>query len=253
MNEATLALAMPPNLAAIHVGEMLALPGLQSESQEKRVSATGMQILRSIGSVVDELLMSTIEKRTAAEFIAARAEVFPKYFDAVRAVSDLARIIIPRPVLELLTSDSFSEAEAEFRDQGLVAFGTAVRDQAIFTVWTLRKISDLCQRIDKVKLADGLKDSDGEIFRQFALHAIGARFHLDCLMKSMQLQRPMYPEVLDLVIDGLRNAVNAYAWARRALDLRLPAAEPVLAPVQWDAEEQSLLDEATFDLLGEPA
>src|SRR5580692_2482261 len=163
MNEATL--TMPKNFGAIHIGEMLAMLGLPSERQEKRLSAATRQTLRDIASIVDELLTSVIEKRTAIEFRAIREEVFPKYFRAVRALSDIARIVVPRHVLDVVAAESFSTAEAEFRDQGLDAFGAAVRDQAIFTVWTLRKISDLCRRIDGAKLAEELKESDWEIYQ----------------------------------------------------------------------------------------
>ena len=56
----------------------------------------------------------------------------------------------------------------------------------------------------------------------------------------------------DLVIDGLRNAVNAYAWARRAYDLRVPCPQTDNLIVQWDEEDQQLLDEASFDMIPEP-
>jgi|SRR5271165_2713707 len=248
MNEA---LAMPKNLGGMHVGEMLALIGLPSERQEKRLSASAAQIIRCIASVVDELLTVVINRRTAAEFRATREELFPKYFHSVRALSDIARVVIPRHVLESIAAESFSRAEAELRDQGLEAFGAAVRDQAIFTVWTLRKISDLCQRIDGGKLTGELRESDHEIFQEYVYHAISSRFHLQCLLKSMEVQEPMYPEVLEAVIDGLRGAVNAYALARRALDLRVHPTESEIR-VKWDDEDQQLLNEATFDMLAEP-
>jgi hypothetical protein len=247
MNESKL--LMPNGLGALHVGEMLALAGVSQARLDKRVSNLAAQLISNMATVADELVVSAIEKRTATEFSAACNEVMPKYFAALRAISDIATIVAPHETLELLTNESFSEAEAEFRDHGLAAFGAALRDQAIFTVWTLRKISDLCQRIDSVKLATDLKEPDSEIFRFFIFHTISARFHLHCMRKSMQLGRPMYPEVLDLVINGLRNAVNAYAWARRALDLRLPIPEPELASVTWDDEDQSLLNEADMDVL----
>jgi hypothetical protein len=166
----------------------------------------------------------------------------------------LARATVPAHILERLTQESFSEMEAEFRDGALASFGSAVRDQAIFTVWTLRKISDICQKIvDAPTLPKNLPSDDLENFKAFAWYAVLTRFHLDCLLKSMQVQQPIYPEVREVIIDGLRGVVNAYAWARQALDLRCPEILPEIAPVKWDEEEQSLLDEATFDLLGDPA
>ena len=244
-------LTMPKGLGAVHVGQMLAMPSLSSAHKVKQLG-TAEEMIRNIVSVAEKFIIYVIEKKTVADFAAARNQIFPQYFDAVRALSDLARIVVPVHVLEVLSAESFSETEAEFRDLGLTAFGTAVRDQAMFTVWTLRKISDLCQRIDQAELSPSLQDSDNKLFNEFVFHAVGARFHLDCLQKAMQLGRPLYPGVQDLVIDGLRNAVNAYAWARRAYDLRVPCPQTDNLIVQWDEEDQQLLDEASFDMIPEP-
>lgn len=244
------AVAMPVDLMAVNVGEMLAVPTVQSEQRIKRFAAG--EVINNIVSVVEDLLSATIEQQTAAGFLATRAEVFPQYFQAVRALSDLARILVPKHVLDVVLTQSFSETEAEFRDQGLIAFGAEVRDQAMFTVWILRKISDLCQKIDGAHLAPQLRESDQTMYSGFVAHAVGARFHLDCLLKSMLVQKPMRPEVFPIVIDGLRNAVNAYAWARRAYDLRVQRVEADIAETEWDEEDQQLLREATYDDIALP-
>jgi len=244
-------LAMPKDLGAINVSDMLAFPSLPSERSVKRLSGSADELIRNIASVADELVIRAIEKRTATEFVATRKEVFPQYFDAVRAFSDLARIVVPKHVLEILTAESLSQMEEEFRQHGLSAFGAAVRDQAIFTVWTMRKISDICQRINELKLAPELAEADLKPRTQYAFAAVSARFHLDCLLTSMHQQKPIYPDVLNVVIDGLRVAVNAYAWAVRGLDLRMPRSEPQIAPVEWDDEDQALLNEATRDMVAE--
>ena len=54
------------------------------------------------------------------------------------------------------------------------------------------------------------------------------RFHLDCLLASMKHQRPIYPEILAVISDGLRSGVDAYAWIRQCVDLRTGTEEPVL-------------------------
>jgi hypothetical protein len=239
----------------MNVGEMLALAGVAADERPsaKKLSASTQELFRSAATTLDGLVLQVIEKRTANEFRATLGEVFPKYFEAALGLSFLARATVPAHVLERLTRESFSEMEAEFRDGALGAFGAAVRDQAIFTVWTLRKISDICQKIsDAPPVVAGRSSDDLEAFRSFAWHAMLTRFNLDCLLKSMLLRKPIYPEVFDTVIDGLRSAVNAYAWARRALDLRVPHVEPEVEPVQWDSEDQELLDEATRDFLIEP-
>jgi hypothetical protein len=248
---ASACLAMPKDLGAINVSDMLALPSLPSEQSAKRLSVSADELIRNIASVADELVGRVIEKRTAVEFIAARNEVFLKYFNAVRSFSDLARIVVPKDVLETMTEVSLGHMEAEFRAHGLTAFGADVRDQAIFTLATMRTTNDICQRIDSIQLAPELAESDVELRTSHAFNAVGARFHLDCLMKAMYLRKQIYPDVLNLVMDGLRSAVNAYGWAVRGLDLRVPRPEVQLPPVVWDDEDEALLAEATNDVMAE--
>src|SRR5579863_8603520 len=198
--------SMPPGLGVISVGEMLALPGFVSEKTKtvKRLPGSAEELIGNVLATLNGLIVYAIEQRTAKDFVAARDKVFPQYFDAALGLSYLVRVVVPKHVLEVLSSESFSEMEAEFREHGLAAFGAEVRDQATFTAWTLRKISDTCQRIDDAPIAEGLKKSDSELLRQFAFHAMMTRFSLDCLFKSMAFQKPIYPEVLPLVLDGLR-------------------------------------------------
>jgi hypothetical protein len=59
---------------------------------------------------------------------------------------------------------------------------------------------------------------------------------------------PIYPEVLEVITDLLRSAVNAYAWIRQGVDLRFPVDEPVLPNVEWDDEDQELLNGSMRDM-----
>jgi hypothetical protein len=249
-------LSMPAGLGVINVGEMLAAPGLlalEKSKTSRRLPANAERLIEGAVALLDELVLSVIEKRTANEFTAARDKAFPQYFNVALGLSYLIRVMVPRRTLEVLSGESFSELEAEFRENGERAFGAEIRDQAIFTAWTLRKISDICQRIDQAPLADGLKGQDFELFSEFAYYSMRTRFSLDCLSKSMSYRKALYPEVLPIVMDGLRAAVNAYAWARRALDLRVPAPTQIgPSTAEWDEEDQALLNEATHDVLAEP-
>ena len=242
---------MPQGLGTINVGGMLALPGFKPE-QTKNVNnlpASAEQLIDNVLGTLNALVVQAIEARTAAEFCATLDKVFPQYYDAVLGLSYLVQVVVPKDVLEAMSNDSFSKIEAGFRDRGLVAFGSEVRDQAIFTAWTFRKISTLCQRINRIPLASDLKESNSDLFWQFLSHAMCTRFSLDCLSKSMLLQKPIYPDVLPIIMDGLRNAVNAYAYVRRALDLRDPVPKLPVETAEWDDEDQQLLDEANHDML----
>ena len=222
--EATVAL--PKGIGGINFGELLKLVGLpsQRERAEKHLAETA-EVVRPIVSIIDGLIMRTIEKRSAQDFESARDEVFPQYFAAMRALGDLARIVVPKHTMDRVIAESFSGLEADFREFGLSAFGADIRDRGIFTVWTLRKINDLAQEIIPL---DSSKDKDGndaKIAMKFALYAIWTRFHVDCLVKSMRTKQPIYPEVLEPIRDGLRAVVDAYAWIRQAVDLRIGATE----------------------------
>lgn len=250
MNEACL--AMSSRLGIAHVGDMLAAPGLRCEANAEHLPVTAEYLVSSVASIAEKLVVAAIERKTALQFIAARENLFPQYFVAVRALSDLARIVVPRHSLDVITAHSFSESEAEFRDHGLSAFGSEVRDQAMFTVWTLRKISDLCQRIDEMGPSPELGEADGELDRQFVFYALFSRFHLDCLLKSMQTHKSLYPEVLEVAIEGLRGAVNAYTWVRQKYNLRVPKAPPPGVDLEWDDEDKELLREANRELIVDP-
>jgi hypothetical protein len=251
MNEA-LTIPQPPSIGAM-VSELFAFIGLPSERAAKQgLAQRADELVATIATILDQLVLDVIEKRTASEFKAAREAAFPNYVRAMRGVSDLVRAVVPTSVLDRLTSESFCELEADFRDHGLSSFGAAIRDQAIFTIWTLRKISDLLERVSAKRLADHLIQADAEFASQFAFFSLWTRFHLDCLTVSMKLQKPLYPDVLELITDGLRAAVNAYAWIRQGVDLRIPVPEPTVAPIEWDDEDQELLDSSMQDMDHEP-
>lgn len=76
--------------------------------------------------------------------------------------------IVPTSVLSQLANESFSELEADIREHALASFGADMRDRAMFTVWTLRRISDLLSVIaasGRVPEEDGKKD--GEFLTSF--------------------------------------------------------------------------------------
>ncbi len=244
-------IAMPEGMGEIDVIGMLALPGFEPKQAKdsKNLSGNAESLIGNVLATLDTFVIQAIECRTEAEFIATRERVFPHYFDAVLGLSYLVRVVVPKHVIEAMSDDSYSNIELDFRLRGLEAFGAEVRDQAIFTAWTLRKINNLCKQIDYAPLTSELKQSDSDLFRAFLYHAMCTRFSLDCLYKSMIGRKPIYPEVLPVLLDGLRNAVNTYAYVRRAFDLRNPASRREIIHSEWDEEDQQLLDEATYDLM----
>jgi hypothetical protein len=220
----------------------------RSKRSARELSVSAGEVFNGVSGVVDQLLISVIEKRTAAEFVAAFTDVFPKYFAMTTALSNFAQVIVPPEVIERLTRESICELEADFREKALLSFGTAVRDQAMFTVWTLRKINDLVNQIAAAKLDKSKRDEDREYSRNFNFYALRAHFSLDCLNMALRLDRPIYPEVMEELVDGLRSMVNAYAWARRGVAIRVPTIEEAVGPAVSDAEDDYLLSASMQDM-----
>jgi hypothetical protein len=243
------AVILPRNIG-IDPSELLKLVGLPSEREHapKQLSGSANEMVRAVVSIVDDMIVSTMEKRTAEEFAAARSEVFPQYFAAMVALGGLIRITVPKPVIDRVIAESLCELEADFRDLGAATFGSELRDRGLFTVWTLRKINDLAEEFQKATVES--RDS-GEIGKKFAVHAIWARFHIDCLVKSMRTRKPIFPEVIESIVDGLRAAVNAYAWFRQAVNLHVGASEPSLPAVEWDQEDERFLFDSMRDMARE--
>ena len=155
---------------------------------------------------------------------------------------------MPHATLSRLTSESFSELEADIREHALASVGADMRDRATFTVWTLRKISDLLQVLLAGKIAECDGEKDKEFFLSFLVHALSARFGIDCLRASMQSGRTIYPDVLPALNNTLRSVVDAYAWIKQAADLRSTDSEETTIPTPWDAEDDQLTRESMFDL-----
>jgi len=156
--------------------------------------------------------------------------------------------VVPANVIERVTSEDLGEMEADFRDQALAAFGSSIGDQAIFTVWTLRKISDLGQKVAGNPVPENLKDQDKHFATMWSVYGLRARFNLDCLLYGIHAQRPICPEVLDAIACGPRSAMSAYSWIRQAADLRVRQEEPVLEFIDLDDEDRVFAEASAYDM-----
>ena len=236
MEEAGLSLNIERPLEAV-----LDFLASRSKKSARELTVTAGEVFSGFAGVVDQLLLNVIEKRTAIEFSAAFQDAFPKYATMTLALSHFARVVVPPDVIDRLTRESICELEADFRDKALPVFGAAVRDQAMFTIWTLRKINDLIAQSSTIKLDESKREEDKKYCRAFNIHTLRAHFSLDCLNMALSISRPIYPEVMGELVDGLRGMVNAYAWARRGVALRIPAIEPNVERPASDAEDEQLL------------
>jgi hypothetical protein len=227
-----------------HTPENSVLAFLASRSRQpsRQLSAPAIEVFKGIRDTVDQFLLAALEARTKAEYRQVFARVFPQYAGITLTLAGFSQAVIPQEVVNRMARESICEMEAEFRDKALPAFGAAVKQQAMFTVWTLRKVSDLLIQIADVKPSSPKADS--EFSRNFNINAISAKFSLDCLLMALHSNRPIYPEVVEELTDGLRSMVNAYAWARKGLDLRIPDETPAVEGLTMDEEDRNLLEAA---------
>jgi hypothetical protein len=230
--------------------DLLALIGLPSKRRSAGELPNGVEeILRGTLSFIDGLLLQAVTAQTEAEFVSVRAEVFPQYLNIIRLLARLVRNLAPDAVIERALGESFCELEAEFRDHGISRFGVPTKEQAMFTIWTLRRTSRLISKIaSSGKVPEHLKEQDREIASNYSYHALFAQFHLDCLLFAIRNNKPIQLDVLPVMTDGLRAAVDAYGYARQGLNMRDPKEEPLIAAYEWDEEDQELLDSSMREM-----
>jgi len=244
----TLALSNGMCVPAVDNDVFLGLP--TEKSAKRQLSGSADRVIKTVGSLLNEMIFRVIEKRTAEEFQAAADEAFPTYVQLVLSTGKIVSAVVPPDVIVRLATESFSELESDIREHGLQAFGADIRDRAVFTVWTLRKIADLLQALKSAPkvTTDEQREADRDFAGNFLVHALRARFYVDCLTTSMRTRRPIYPDALTVVANGLRSTVDAYAWVRQAVDLRTPSVETDVAEMPWDEDDQELVNESMTDL-----
>jgi hypothetical protein len=251
MNEALALTQCGVGPSAVGDATLLGLPAERSAKQQ--LSGSAGELVKTIATILDQMVLGVIEKRTAQDFRAAFNQVFPAYMQLILSLSGMVSAIVPSTTLARLAAESFSELEADIREHAVIAFGADIRDRAIFTVWTLRKIADLLHTVSSAeKVKDRDRDKENEFKSYFLTHALRARLSIDCLTASMRFKRPIYPEALGVIADGLRSTVDAYAWIRQAADLHAPSDESPVTPVNWNQEDQELLNESMYDMTHEP-
>lgn len=226
---------------------LLALPSQRRSAGE--LPGYVAKILEEISSPVDGWLLRAVAAQSAQEFRTIREQLFLPYAKTITSLAKIVRSIVPDEQIERAVEQSFCEIEAEVRDHGLERFGQLAKDQAVFTVWTFRRMSGLITKIVAGGPAPETdKKRDEQLAEKFNFYCAWAQFNLDCMLVAMRYGKPIQIDVLPQVVDGLRAAVNAYGYARQGLDLRVPRQEPIIPVQDWDEEDQELLDSSMRDI-----
>jgi len=248
MNEA---LMMDGGMISVGGGPLegaLAFLASRSKKSARQVSAPAHEVFKGMVEATEQMLLKVIESRTEAEFRKVFDDSWPKYAAIAISLSSFSRVMVPADVIDRLTRESICELEADVREKAVAAFGASIRDQILFTIWTLRKINDVLTQIATVRADEQKGQQDREYCSKFILYGYRAQFSLDCLHMALRLNRPIYPEVMDGLKDGLRSMVNAYSWARLGLALRQPSDDTHEPRMISDEEDLELVQSSMQDM-----
>ncbi|HEX3892617.1 MAG TPA: hypothetical protein VHW46_08595 [Terracidiphilus sp.] len=229
--------------------ENLAFLALPAKHASARVTGTTNDMFKAAQAILNQAITEVCSRRTAAEFEAARQAVFAQYMLVTIAMGNVISAVVEPKVIERLSWESFSEMESDFRES-VGSFGKDIADQAIFTVWTLRKINEIVSRVKQSEeTRERINKVDPKLAQDFVYHIIASRFHLDCLRVSLRCERVLYPEVLESISEGLRSLVNAYAYIRQATDVA--HVDEAIIHIDFDEEEQELVALSMKDVIAD--
>jgi hypothetical protein len=207
------------------------------------------RLIRELITMLEKQILAALDARSASEFSQVRSQVWPKYCRSLRALSDTIRNMAPDHEIDRATK-AVMETYSEDLQTRHVRFGNQLKDQAIFTLWTLGKIRTLGFSL-AAPTAPALRGKDLELCNEYRLCSLWTQFHMDIVIQSIKFDRTIPDEIQEVVCEGLRTAVNAYAIMKEAYALRHPRTEqPPITGLPWDEEDEQLLAASMRDLNG---
>ena len=230
-----------------------------ADKEDVDISLHFNDIFKQLAQVTDSLIVTAIEKREAADFTAAATTLFNPYMRALRVKSDLLQVILKNDLqaTEQIVNRSLIGMEFSFKDYGAKQFGSALTEQAEFTIFSRRKTASLVWKLFEPEAVNHTPSADAQelantLYPKFALFSAWSQFHLECLTTAMRLKKTIYPDVVPAIVEGLRAEVNAYAIAKQMIDLYLPTApEEKLVPYVWGELDEELLASSMEDMESE--
>jgi hypothetical protein len=199
---------------------------------------------------IDRQIAAVIDSRSVEEFDKRRDIAWPKYVRALRALSDTIRNFVPDEEYVAVSDKAFDEFQQDLEKVRGKSMTDALINQAQFTLWTLRRLRALGQAIDGAGSAPENRGADYRLNKDYRLFSLWSQFHMDVTLTAMHTNKEIPAQVQDVICDGLRAAVNAYAIGEEALALRTPVQTPQSeqVPYVWDEEDEELLASSMRDL-----
>ena len=222
-----------------------------SATSEEKLVRRDERLVRELIGLVDRQLMAAVDSRSASEFEAVRKNVMPRYVRSLRALYDTLINLVSEETLLSISKAIISELSNDLEKQRDSRFGDKLTDQAVFTLWTMQKISALAREIKAAGDVPAEKrEADARLLYEYHSNSLWAQFHLDVLFAAMKFDRPICEQIRETICDGLRASVNAFVIMKDALALRSTRNEesgPAIV-LPWDKEDEHLLALSMKDL-----
>lgn len=243
-------LEMQKSMANGGLGELPAFVALPKKGTANEISVDAHEVFKKVAVVRDRLIMRAICAQTAIEFESERKKVYADVARSQKALGSLARVMAPQSAIEHLVWVALAEWEGDFIENGARKFGENAKEQAVFTIWTLRRINKLLTRIIESKQPEDkdVASKDRELARSFSNWFSWTLFHFECMTAALRSDLAIPPDVLELVCDGMRGAVNSYGLLRQGLELRVPSPEIETGTAEWTEEDEELLASSMADM-----
>jgi len=222
-----------------------------SATSEEKLVRSDERLIRELISVLDRQLIAAVDSRSVSEFEAVRKNVMPRYVRSLRALYDTLINLVSEETLVSISKAIISELSDDLEKQRDSRFGDKLTDQAVFTLWTMQRISALAREIKAAgDVTADKRQADHTLLYEYHGTSLWAQFHLDVLFAAMKFDRPICEQLRDTICDGLRASVNAFVIMKDALALRSPGNEetgPAIV-LPWDKEDEHLLALSMNDL-----
>lgn len=209
----------------------------QESSLEKAPSDLA-EIGQRIAGQMHDICLDLLACTTVKELRSKREKVFPLIFRFAKALTHILLITVEPKDYPRLIERSLTESRNKFVSEGSQYFGDEECKEVLFAIATLKSAQRLIPLIISNKPSDAAKDA--EFSEQYAFANVWAGFHLDCLQLALSRREPLSKDILHELLDGLCVSVEAYSYARAALDLRginLPSEK---LKASWDEEDEAL-------------
>ncbi len=222
-----------------------------SPTSQKKLVRSDELLIRELIGVLDRQLIAAVDTRSVLEFESVRKNVFPRYIRSLRALYDTVINLVTEEMLQYFSDAIISGLSTDLEKQRESRFGDKLTEQAVFTLWTIQKISALGREIREAgDVPADKRQADNALLFEYHANSLWAQFHLDILFTAMKFDRPICEPIRETICDGLRTSVNAYVIMKDSLSLRSPKSEETAPAIvlPWDKEDEQLLASSMRDL-----